>query len=82
MVDVLVTGSAAFIGSNFVRRVPGVHPDWRVTMRDKLTDAGRTGTQRDELRPRNPSAASRAGAPIEEHNPAYAAYDEAQYGRR
>ena len=41
MVDVLVTGGAGFIGSNFVRRAIDVHPDWRITSLDKLTYAGR-----------------------------------------
>ena len=41
MVDVLVTGGAGFIGSNFVRYAIDAHPDWRVTTLDKLTYAGR-----------------------------------------
>jgi dTDP-glucose 4,6-dehydratase len=41
MVDVLVTGGAGFIGSNYVRRAIATHPDWRVTTLDKLTYAGR-----------------------------------------
>jgi dTDP-glucose 4,6-dehydratase len=41
MVDVLVTGGAGFIGSNFVRYALTTHPDWRVTTLDKLTYAGR-----------------------------------------
>ena len=41
MVEVLVTGGAGFIGSNFVRHALGAHPDWRVTTLDKLTYAGR-----------------------------------------
>ena len=41
MVEVLVTGGAGFIGSNFVRYALGAHPDWRVTTLDKLTYAGR-----------------------------------------
>lgn len=41
MVDVLVTGGAGFIGSNFVRHAIDTHPDWRVTTLDKLTYAGR-----------------------------------------
>ena len=41
MVDVLVTGGAGFIGSNFVRYALRTHPDWRVTTLDKLTYAGR-----------------------------------------
>jgi len=41
MVEVLVTGGAGFIGSNFVRHAIDAHPDWRVTTLDKLTYAGR-----------------------------------------
>ena len=41
MVNVLVTGGAGFIGSNFVRYALAAHPDWRVTTLDKLTYAGR-----------------------------------------
>jgi dTDP-glucose 4,6-dehydratase len=41
MVEVLVTGGAGFIGSNFVRHAIAAHPDWRVTTLDKLTYAGR-----------------------------------------
>jgi dTDP-glucose 4,6-dehydratase len=41
MVNVLVTGGAGFIGSNFVRWAHREHPDWRITTLDKLTYAGR-----------------------------------------
>jgi dTDP-glucose 4,6-dehydratase len=41
VVNVLVTGGAGFIGSNFVRYALGAHPDWHVTTLDKLTYAGR-----------------------------------------
>jgi dTDP-glucose 4,6-dehydratase len=41
MAEVLVTGGAGFIGSNFVRHAIAAHPDWRVTTFDKLTYAGR-----------------------------------------
>ncbi len=41
MTNVLVTGGAGFIGSNFVRYALEAHPDWRVTTLDKLTYAGR-----------------------------------------
>lgn len=41
MVDVLVTGGAGFIGSNFVRHALAAYPDWRITTLDKLTYAGR-----------------------------------------
>ena len=38
---ILVTGGAGFIGSNFVRHVARVHPDWEIVVLDKLTYAGR-----------------------------------------
>ena len=41
MVNVLVTGGAGFIGSNFVRHAIATHSDWQVTTLDKLTYAGR-----------------------------------------
>ncbi len=41
MVEVLVTGGAGFIGSNFVKFALDTHPDWRITTLDKLTYAGR-----------------------------------------
>jgi dTDP-glucose 4,6-dehydratase len=41
MTEVLVTGGAGFIGSNFVRWAHRQHPDWRLTTLDKLTYAGR-----------------------------------------
>lgn len=41
MVEVLVTGGAGFIGSNFVRHAIATHPDWHITTLDKLTYAGR-----------------------------------------
>ena len=54
MVDVLVTGGAGFIGSNFVRYALGRHEDWRITTLDKLTYAGRLENLRDlEHHPRH-----------------------------
>jgi dTDP-glucose 4,6-dehydratase len=47
MIEVLVTGGAGFIGSNFVRHALATHPDWRVTNLDKLTYAGRIETIAD-----------------------------------
>ena len=47
MVEVLVTGGAGFIGSNFVHHALGAHPDWRVTTLDKLTYAGRRENLQD-----------------------------------
>ncbi len=49
MVEVLVTGGAGFIGSNFVRRALGAHEDWRVTTLDKLTYAGRMENLHDVI---------------------------------
>jgi dTDP-glucose 4,6-dehydratase len=49
MVDVLVTGGAGFIGSNFVRYALAHHPDWRVTTLDKLTYAGRRENLHDVM---------------------------------
>ena len=49
MVDVLVTGGAGFIGSNFVRFALRTHPDWRVTTLDKLTYAGRRENLHDVI---------------------------------
>jgi len=39
--QVLVTGGAGFIGSNFVRWALREHDDWHITTLDKLTYAGR-----------------------------------------
>jgi dTDP-glucose 4,6-dehydratase len=41
VLNVLVTGGAGFIGSNFVRYAIRTHDDWHVTTLDKLTYAGR-----------------------------------------
>ena len=49
MVDVLVTGGAGFIGSNFGRYALTTHPDWRVTTLDKLTYAGRRENLHDVI---------------------------------
>ena len=49
MVEVLVTGGAGFIGSNFVRYALEAHPDWRITNLDKLTYAGRMETLKDVI---------------------------------
>jgi dTDP-glucose 4,6-dehydratase len=49
MVEVLVTGGAGFIGSNFVRYALSHHPDWRVTTLDKLTYAGRRENLHDVM---------------------------------
>ena len=49
MVNVLVTGGAGFIGSNFVRHAIAAHPDWQVTTLDKLTYAGRLENLQDVI---------------------------------
>ena len=49
MTQVLVTGGAGFIGSNFVRYAIATHPDWHVTTLDKLTYAGRMENLRDVI---------------------------------
>ena len=49
MTNVLVTGGAGFIGSNFVRHALATHPDWHVTTLDKLTYAGRMENLKDVL---------------------------------
>jgi dTDP-D-glucose 4,6-dehydratase len=56
VVDVLVTGGAGFIGSNFVRHALRTHADWRVTTLDKLTYAGRRAPSRRDGRPAAPFA--------------------------
>jgi dTDP-glucose 4,6-dehydratase len=47
MLNVLVTGGAGFIGSNFVRHALATHANWRVTTLDKLTYAGRLENLKD-----------------------------------
>jgi dTDP-glucose 4,6-dehydratase len=47
MINVLVTGGAGFIGSNFVKWAHDAHPDWRLTTLDKLTYAGRRENLRE-----------------------------------
>ena len=47
LVQVLVTGGAGFIGSNFVLHALAAHSNWRVTTLDKLTYAGRMENLRD-----------------------------------
>ena len=48
-VNVLVTGGAGFIGSNFVRWAHERHVDWRITTLDKLTYAGRVENLREVM---------------------------------
>lgn len=49
MTQVLVTGGAGFIGSNFVRYALQAHPDWHITNLDKLTYAGRMENLHDVM---------------------------------
>ena len=49
MAEVLVTGGAGFIGSNFVKYALAAHEDWRVTTFDKLTYAGRMDNLKEVL---------------------------------
>ncbi|MDP2660168.1 MAG: GDP-mannose 4,6-dehydratase, partial [Dehalococcoidia bacterium] len=43
----LISGAAGFIGSNFARHLMGAHPDYHVTVLDKLTYAGNLDNLRD-----------------------------------
>src|ERR1700737_3877810 len=43
----IVTGGAGFIGSNFVRLFLREHPDYSVTVLDKLTHAGNLNNLKD-----------------------------------
>ena len=47
MKNLLITGSAGFIGSNYVRYVLENHPDLNVVVFDKLTYAGNLDNLRD-----------------------------------
>jgi dTDP-glucose 4,6-dehydratase len=49
MTEILVTGGAGFIGSNFVRFALEAHSEWRITTVDKLTYAGRIENLHDVL---------------------------------
>ena len=53
MTNVLVTGGAGFIGSNFVRHALTAHPDWKITTLDKLTYAGRLENLKSVDHPRH-----------------------------
>src|SRR3989304_10065214 len=46
---VLITGGAGFIGSNFVHYMQRRHPDYEITVLDKLTYAGRKENLQDIL---------------------------------
>jgi dTDP-glucose 4,6-dehydratase len=47
MQNILITGGAGFIGSNFVRHILNKYPDYRVVVYDKLTYAGNLDNLRD-----------------------------------
>ncbi len=47
MQNILVTGGAGFIGSNFVRYMLDTHPGYRIVVYDKLTYAGRLENLQD-----------------------------------
>ncbi|MBC7263824.1 MAG: dTDP-glucose 4,6-dehydratase [Chloroflexi bacterium] len=47
MRNMLITGGAGFIGSNFVRYILDKYPDYRVVVYDKLTYAGNLDNLRD-----------------------------------
>ena len=47
MKNLLVTGGAGFIGSNFVRYLLGKYPEYRVVVLDKLTYAGNLDNLKD-----------------------------------
>ncbi len=44
---IFVTGGAGFIGSNFIRYIIDLHPDWEITNFDKLTYAGNLENLKD-----------------------------------
>lgn len=44
--NIIVTGGAGFIGSNFIYHMRAVHPDYRIICLDKLTYAGNIETLR------------------------------------
>ncbi len=47
MKNLLITGGAGFIGSNFARYILREHPEYRVTIYDKLTYAGNLDNLKD-----------------------------------
>lgn len=42
--NIIVTGGAGFIGSNFIFHMLAAHPDYRIICLDKLTYAGNLST--------------------------------------
>lgn len=53
MTNILVTGGAGFIGSNFVYYMLKKHPDYRIVCIDSLTYAGNLSTLKDALQNKN-----------------------------
>jgi len=53
MKNLLITGGAGFIGSNFIRHILGKYPDYQVTNLDKLTYCGNLENLRDVEKHRN-----------------------------
>jgi len=53
MKNLLITGGAGFIGSNFIRHILGKYPDYHVTNLDKLTYCGNLENLRDVEKHRN-----------------------------
>ena len=51
--NVLVTGGAGFIGSNFVYYMLNKHPDYKIICVDKLTYAGNMATLKDAMENKN-----------------------------
>lgn len=51
--NILVTGGAGFIGSNFIYYMLNKHPDYRIVCIDKLTYAGNLETLRDAMKNEN-----------------------------
>ena len=59
MKNLMVTGGAGFIGSNFVRYMLDKHPDYHILVYDKLTYAGNLDNLLDV--DRRPALQLRAG---------------------
>ena len=52
MTNLLITGGAGFIGSNFIRHILNKYPDYKITNIDKLTYAGNLENLKDvEINP-------------------------------
>ena len=47
MKNVLITGGAGFIGSNYVRYALETHTDWNIVVLDKMTYAGNLDNLKD-----------------------------------